>query len=193
MTHPHPDPLKWRANLDAYRRAHHPRSPLPDGHMLDGLAQWQRRITGGTLLDFLKYITSEAAFERYPVLGRDPLTERVFVGVVDVPGAVAFHELVDAHGERAICLLRHEWRDYLGSVGQDHDDAFASHYELWSFWHRDLNPLWELPGERPGQQLWVHEEGFALAHEVGRGSQHIWSWDGQQMTLVEQDINKWVY
>ena len=162
---------------------------MPDGHMLDPLRSWQRRITGGLLVQFFEFATAQATSERYPVLGQDPLSERVFVCVTDMAGAVAFHELVDAGSERAICVFESEWRAFL-EQGEP-DDEFECHYEFWSVWHRQVDPRWELEPAAPGHQLWVHEEGMALALGIGRGAQNVWSWDGQQMTLITQGISSW--
>jgi len=185
------DPKAWRDALADFVANHCERDPLLDGHMLAPLHDWQRRITGGSLISFLDYATSEEAFERYKVLQKDPITERIFLCITDVPGAVAFNEIVDKHSEKAIWLYKDEWRAFLDREGVDTDESFACHYEFWSVWHRSIDPRWELP-EGTYQQLWVHEEGFVLADEAGRGSQNVWNWDGRAMTLVQQDVTMWV-
>ncbi len=187
------DPEAWYTDLETYIRTEHERPPLPDGHMLDALGTWQRRITGGALLSFLEWATSEEAFERYPLLAKDPLTERIFVCITDLIGAVAYHEIVDRHSDKTICVLKDEWRAFLEEPSLDHDDTFTCHYEFWSVWHQEVDATWEIPEEARGQQLWVHEEGFAVADESGRGSQHLWGWDGDEMNLLTQDVTKWVH
>lgn len=185
------DPGAWYKALTEFVKNHCERDPLLDGHMLDPLRDWQRRITGGALLSFLEYATSDEALERYPILAKDPLTERIFVAITDIPGAIAFNEIIDKRSDKATWLFKEEWRAFLDREDTDHDDDFSCHYEFWSVWHRAIDPRWEIP---PGnyQQLWVHEEGFVLADEAGRGSQNVWNWNGQRMMLVEQDITCWV-
>ena len=107
------DPKAWRDALADFVANHCERDPLLDGHMLAPLHDWQRRITGGSLISFLDYATSEEAFERYKVLQKDPITERIFLCITDVPGAVAFNEIVDKHSEKAIWLYKDEWRAFL--------------------------------------------------------------------------------
>ena len=163
---------------------------LPDGHMLTPRKDWQRRISGGSVLAFLEFAT-ERAHELYPKLGQNPITERVFVFITDQSGAVAARELIDANSNRAICVNQHVWRKFLEEPTLDHDDHFEWHYEFWSTWHRQVDASWDF--DRQGaKQLWVHEEGFALDDGLGSGSQHIWDWDGQQMVLREQSITRWV-
>lgn len=185
------DPRAWYEALTAFVEQECARPPLLDGHMLGPLEDWQRRITGGSLIEFLEWVTSEEAFARYKVLQRDPITERIFLCVTDRAGAVAFNEIVDRRSDQALFLYKDEWRAYLDDPANDHDDAFACHYEFWSAWHRQLDPRWELP-EGSYHQLWVHEEGFVVGEEAGRGSQHVWDWDGERMNLIVQDINRWV-
>lgn len=185
------DPREWRQRLLEHVERTRTIEPLPDGHMLGPLHDWQRRITGGSLLEFFEWVTSEEAFERYPILEKDPITERIFVCVTDMPGAVAFREIVDQDNELVACALREEWRAFLEDPSQPHDDELELHYEFWSAWHRRLDTRWELP-EDSYHQLWVHEEGFAVADGAGRGSQHVWHWDGQAFELIAQDITRWV-
>lgn len=182
----------WQETLHNHIAAQPTTPLLPDGHMLPPLHNWQRRITGGTLLQFLEWVASDDARARYPVLESFPVSERVLVCVSDVPGLVAFRELVDNQSSQAIGLLKAQWRAFLDDATQEHDDTFQHHYEMWSVWHRDIDPHWDMEGKRH-DQLWVHEEGFAIADQAGRGSQNLWNWNGQEMQLIKQDVAKWVY
>lgn len=168
-----------------------PKARVEDGHMLTPRKGWQRRIHGGTLLDFVRF-ASERAHELYPKLGQNPITERVFVFITDSPGLVAAHELIDQSSRRAIALHRDLWRAWLDDPAQDHDERFALHYECWSVFHRNVEPSWQQEHHVADTQLWVHEEGFALDDGLGRGSQHLWRWDNTQMKLIEQDLTRWV-
>lgn len=191
MSDPTTDPRAWRERVLAHALARRPKVPAPDGHMLAALPYQQRRVSGGTLLQFLEFARSERAFELYPVLQKDPLTERVFVFVTDTPGAVAFRELADPDDPMALLLHTPEWRAFLDDPDEHHDDELALHWECWSAWHQNIDPQWLVP-EGEWAQLWVHEEGYALADRCGRGSRNLWSWDGAELTLVQQDVEKWV-
>ncbi len=185
--------ITWRQQLHDYTTQHAPlERPMPDGHMLHSLHNWQRRISGGSMLEFLEWAASPEAHERYPVLDTSPVSDRIFVFVSDIPGLVAFKELVDKQSQSAIGLLKHQWKSFLADTSLEHDDELQHHYEMWSIWHREVDPQWDLE-DKPYDQLWVHEEGFAIAHEAGRGSKNLWNWNGQRMQLVKQDISKWVY
>ena len=188
------NPMAWRARLKAFVAAHRTEVLLPDGHMLDGLHDWQRRITGGALLQFLEWAASDEAHARYPDLGKNPITERVFVCITDLSGAVAYREIIDEAHDHAIRVDREEWAAFLEDPAQHHDDDFVCHWEFWSVWHRELDTRWEIEGIESidPETLWVHEEGFALLDGAGRGSRHLWRWDGEAMHLVAQDVTKWI-
>jgi len=183
--------LAWREGVKTFIDAARVGAPpLPDGHMLDPLGFWQRRITGGTLQSFLEFAVSVDAVELFPELHDNGIEHRIFVFVTDLSGEVAYRELIRGDSNRALCVRREEWVGFLGDEAHDRDDEFTKHYECWSAWHQDVDPVWEVP-EGDWGQLWVHEEGFALADGAGRGSQHVWSWDGEEMTLVVQDVTIW--
>lgn len=182
----------WRESLTSYLR--HRRSaraawPTPD--QLDARQTWQRRVSGGAMLQLLDYIVSPAAMARFPVLHDQPLDARVFIFTTDLSGAVAARELIAPESQHAIWLLREEWRAWLNDPLCDSDDTFAHHYECWSVWHQDIDPAWNA-SPPPGAALWVHEEGWAIAENTGRGAQHLWAFDGAQPTLLKQDITSWV-
>jgi hypothetical protein len=182
----------WRAALAAFiAPLRQEIGPLPDGHMLSPLAYQQRRITGGSLLHFFKQVDAHDAADNIPALLTHPVEGRVFVCITDLPGAVAAHELIDRASDQAIVLLQREWRAWLEDAATEHDDAFAHHYELWSAWHQEIDPRWELPPHPAHLQLWVHEEGHALADLHGRGAQHVWGWDGHTLSLLAQSITSW--
>jgi hypothetical protein len=183
-----PDPARrWRIRLASWL----PALNLPDGHSLSPLAYQQRRISGGSLLHFLKLIDSYDAIEKLPILAAYPVEQRTFVFITDVPGAVAASEIIDASNPRALIVLKDLWRAWLDDPTMPHDDDFSLHYELWSAWHQHIDPQWELPSVPDSMQLWVHEEGFALADLHGRGAQHVWAWDGHTLHLIQRAVTSW--
>ncbi|MCX7993407.1 MAG: hypothetical protein N2651_07030 [Fimbriimonadales bacterium] len=45
---------------------------------------------------------------------------------------------------------------------------------------------------QPGEEYWIHHEGTMLGRLFGRVGDHLWKWDGSQMTLLEMALNRWV-
>ncbi|MFB6371920.1 MAG: hypothetical protein ABEN55_02110 [Bradymonadaceae bacterium] len=182
--------LQWRDNLRAFLEDFRESSPLSTGADFEAFDDEKRRVTGGALMQFLRFIQEDTLFEHFPILEKSPIDERVFVFATDAPGVVAAHDIIDADSERALVVTKHEWRAFVDAPATDDDPTYEHHYQYWSVWHRDFQADWNLPDEEPGE-FWVHEEGFALADRAGRGSRHLWTWDGGELELFEQDVDTW--
>ncbi|MBA2661260.1 MAG: hypothetical protein H0U74_03140 [Bradymonadaceae bacterium] len=183
-----PEASQWLQTLRAFSATHRS-APLSGRDDLDALGDWQRRITGGLIIQFFEFLEKKAVDE----LAEDstPIGERVFLLITDEPGAAAAQELMEMDSPLAICLLKEEWRRYVDDEQNNADEDFRLHYQFWSVWHQNVPEQWELELE-VDTDYWVHEEGFALADGVGRGAQHLWAWDGEQMKIVEETMTSWV-
>lgn len=169
--------------------------PPANGGTLGPLEDEQRRVTGGVLLQFLDFIQKPTAYEAFPVLESHPIDERIFVFATDGPGLAAADDLIDPDSDRAICVRKDDWRAWLGDSETDADEAFDLHYECWSAWHRQVDATWDIEPPEGARsetgQFWVHEEGFALVDRAGRGSRHVWWWDGSSLSIVEEEVEDW--
>lgn len=180
---------KWRRQLDDFVAKI--RSPLPTAEELSPVQDWHRRITGGLIIQFFEFLENSANEEIYPQLEAHPLHERVFLCVTDDAGFLAARELMNTDSVQAICLRKEEWRAFLEDPDTDDDDDFVDHYQFWSVWHQDIPENWDVAPLEPGYSYWIHEEGFALADGAGRGAQHLWRWDGEELTLQEEVMTSW--
>ena len=191
MTEPIEASIAWLDEVRDFALEERGALAIPNGHQLSPLLGWQRKVTGGVLLQFLEFIQSDAPYEHFDELDDYPIHERVFLFITDLPGAVAGDEIVQSDSDRVFTILKDEWRAWLSDPERDDDEQFERHYEFWSVWHQDLHSEWQLE-ELEGAEYWVHEEGFALADGAGRGAQHLWVWDGEEMEKVEEEMTSWV-
>lgn len=182
---------RWREELRAFLESRREGDPLPDSGQLDALRDEQRRVTGGSLIQFLQFIQEEQAFEAFPILEERPISERIFVFATDGTGVVAARDIIDFESDRAVVVTKEEWRAWTEDPECDSDEAFERHYECWSVWHQNLKAHWQGGEADDRDDLWVHEEGFALADRTGRGASHLWVWDGEQLQLREEEIDGW--
>lgn len=167
---------------------------LPETDSLDPLRDEQRRISGGVLIQFLNFLQGESAFDNFPALASNPVGERVFVCATDLPGVAAARDILEIDSDHVMVVTKGEWRAWLESPATDDDEAYDHHFLFWSVWHQRTDVDREIVtavDEVPGQP-WVHEEGFAVAERAGRGARHLWSWDNDEMTLIEEAISTWV-
>ncbi|MGM0557328.1 MAG: hypothetical protein ACQEVA_13170 [Myxococcota bacterium] len=183
--------IAWLEQLRDFAQEERGDLKIPDGHMLAPLLTWQRKVTGGVLLQFLEFIQTEAPYEHFQNLEDRPIHERGMLFITDLPGAVAGYEIIQPDSDRALTILRDEWRAYLADPSNDEDTDYDRHYEFWSVWHQDIHSEWELDALDEGE-YWIHEEGFALADQAGRGAQHLWAWDGDEMYKVQESLTSWV-
>ncbi len=189
MTTLRDDVVTWR---DSLLRFLEPRAvPAGDPSDLDARQHWQRRITGGVLVQFFELLEHSRHEEHFPALKSQPLPERLFLFITDVPGLIAGRELMNTDTDQALIVLKDHWRAFLETPGEDPDEDFRRHYEFWSVWHQELPQTWEITAPDPNGEYWVHEEGFALADGAGRGAQHLWRWDGQTMVMEEETMTSW--
>jgi hypothetical protein len=185
-----PEHAEWLSKLKTFVETRRNAPPVDDSTELAPVVDEQRRITGGALMQFLEFVQSESSFETFPILEDRPISDRAFLFATDRAGVAAAGDILDRDSDRVIVLLKNEWKAWLEAPTTDSDDQFEHHYQFWSVWHRNVDPSWEIPDE-PSGQLWVHEEGFALADRAGSGSRHLWSWDDGEMDLIEQEIETW--
>lgn len=186
-----PEQSEWFENLRAFVERIRGDRDLPEADELDALQNQQRRISGGVLHQFFNFIQDPSSFDIFPILDEHSVADRAFVFATDLPGAVAGRDFIDPESDRAIVVLKDEWQAWLNDPKTDSDDTFENHFQCWNAWHQNLKATWEIPEEKPGE-FWVHEEGFAVAERAGRGSQHLWRWDGNTMELEEEEIDSWV-
>ena len=179
---------KWRRSLLDFLDKR-PRS-VASREQLSPLQQQQRRVTGGILIQFTDLLQSDA-IDEYPQLQSNPLHQRLFVCITDEAGLHAARDVLDTDTDQLQCILNQEMRAFLEAPHTLDDGEFKHHYECWSVWHQNLSEKWDMPPQDGDLDLWVHEEGFALHDGVGRGAQHLWSWDGQELSLVEELLTSW--
>jgi hypothetical protein len=185
------DAVLWLKELRQFALDQRANVTVPDGHGLEPRQNWKRRVSGGVLLQFLDFVQSGNAEEHFgPALEERPLHDRIFLFITDLAGAVAGQELLQQETDHVFCILKSEWSAWLSEADTDHDEDFDQHYEFWSVWHQDIHSQWDVD-ELEGVEYWVHEEGFALADKAGRGAQHLWKWDGEEMQKLEEAVTSW--
>ena len=180
---------QWRGELVGFVEQWRDSNPIDQP--LSPLQDWQRRITGGVLIQFFEFLEEKKAEIAYPQLEDHPLPERLCLLISDAAGLQAAQDLVDTTSDQVFCLLKEEWRAFLEAPDTDDDESFVHHYQFWSVWHQNVEPSWDVPTLDPELAYWVHEEGFALADGAGRGAQHLWRWNGTDLELVEETMTSW--
>ena len=75
------------------------------------------------------------------------------------------------------------------------DSDFRWHVHTWSFFaplDADTAKKAEKFQLSAGESLRLHKEGTMCGKLFGRGGDHLWKWNGQELELLEECVNIWV-
>lgn len=177
----------WIAKLREYTAECRAKAPLPDWEHLTAAQEWQRRIVGGSILNWLRQIGPRFLQERaivHRTLQVDPHPAIVFTS--NVPGLVAAQEIVGPDHERGVYLLEEE---FAAAPAHLADGEYKCHIRFWSFFRAEPEPAFAARARAKypladGGSYWQHSEGTMWAVNAGRGVDHLWRWDGQQAVLL---------
>lgn len=175
------------ASVDARRV-----SPLPNRSELSEADEARCRINGGSLLAWLKRHGPEFLEQRRSWEPEESAPGLVFTS--DMTGLVAALEISGPSPEGMVYLLDDE-ANVVFSKWQE--SFFHSCIHFWArFRPRLPNHFKAEMGDRhpipPGAKYWIHEEGTVWGPLAGRGAAHLWMWDGQEATLLEEAYESWI-
>lgn len=169
-------------------------TPLPNRDDLSEIEEVQCKIVGGSILNWLRRYGSEFLQERQvlaPMLGVSPEPAIIFTS--NVPGLVAANVIFQGCPEQYVFLLDDELRGWL----KEHsDDEYRWHVHFWSAFREMSTELIESAVKKyplpTGSSYWLHREGTVWGKLAGRGVDHLWQWDGQTPTLLEEAFMSWI-
>ena len=186
---------EWSSQLRSHALACRASVPLPKRDELSPAEDWQRRIVGSSLVNWLRkvgprFLQERAVLSKLLEIDREPF----IVFTSDIPGLVAASEILGANHERAGFLLEDEFDSLLRQV---EDPNYCWHVHVWSVFRKVIAPTFEAEARTKypipdGSTYWQHSEGTMWAVNAGRGGDHLWRWDGQTPELLEEALTHWV-
>lgn len=185
----------WQAALEVRMIHEYIANPLPPREELSALEEYQCRIVGGTLVSWLQTHSRPLLREREFLkdirqLERDPL----IVFISDKPGLIAARQILEG-APFPIVYLSQETFDAF--IEQDPDETFCWHVVFTSYFHQNADgdtqsAMHATHQLQPGEEFWLHREVSTLAPLFARGGEHLWKWDGEKMSLVEEAFSTWI-
>ncbi|NJK93489.1 MAG: hypothetical protein HC904_17745 [Blastochloris sp.] len=184
----------WIRQLREYIAACRTERPIKGPEQLTDEVGWQYNIIGSSFMQWLKQygpllIQERAVISDFDKLKNDPLI--VFTG--EEPGLVAAQHILRDESERVVYLHRDEYDTW--EKGHP-DPKFRWHIHTWSYFGsldgemgkraREKYPL------KDSETYWIHIEGTNCGELFGRGAEHLWKWDGEKPTLLEECFNRWM-
>lgn len=183
----------WFDGLRQFIHECRAKRPIADRDDFSTMEEMQCRIIGGSLIAWLRQhgprmIQERAVLAKLQQWEKDPF----IVFTSEEPGLVAAGEILEEAGERIVFLYPDEFTDWL----EDHPDSdYSWHIHTWSFFapvDEETAPKAEKYPIADGESLWLHKEGTMCGQLFGRGGDHLWKWNDQEFTLLEECMNQWV-
>jgi hypothetical protein len=183
----------YERTLRAHLAQRRQRMPIVPREHLDPLGECRCQVLGGHLIHWLqeqgpKLLRERAAFANLGGRQRDPLV----CYISEMPGLVAAQEILGPNRGPVV------WgcpEDFAGLPIAD--STLAYHVELRSMFvdvdvkaeSKDVvtkHPI------GPNETYLVHHDESILGPLFARGGRHLWKWDGDRLSLLEEGWSTWV-
>lgn len=187
----------WTDQLRQHVRDCRAARPIPEPSQLSPLALAEHRVQGGFLTSWIRQYGPQMLAERKLLLeergqlGADPLI--VFHGD---PGCLAALQIIlrgaPLRGDgRTLALLRDEYLDFRQRCSESVE--FDLHVSSWSYFEPASAELLE-QAQRIGKPIDPalsyrnHTNGTLWGPRCGLEVENLWSWDGQELVLIEEAL-----
>lgn len=130
--------FEWCAQLRSHAVACRASVPLPRREDLSSAEEWQCRIVGSSLLNWLRkigprFLQERAVLSKILEIDREPF----IVFTSEIPGLVAANEILGTDHERVGFVLEVEFDSFLQQV---EDPNYRWHVHVWSVFRKNIAP-----------------------------------------------------
>ena len=108
------------------------------------------------------------------------------------PGLVAAEEITRGKNLPWVSLYPEELNNFLQCYP---DNGYTYHLHIWSHFLEELDSetikiaaRYPISGK---EKYWLHIEGVMQGQKLGRGTEHLWSWNGSQPSLLKKNLFHW--
>ena len=185
---------EWVKAIKTFSKQQRQTNTVPDREKLSYEDEWSCRIIGGEFINWYQERLRRIVMERaaLKMVRFDPKPYILFT--TTMPGLVAVQEIMPDMPETLICLLHSEYRNW---AKENSVNEFTFHVHHWNCFNTlDLNFLPEAKKLHPSiseNEFRLHSSGDLWAEQCGRGTCHLWQWDGQEMCLLEEAFTQIIY
>jgi len=185
----------WQSAVAAHFERERADHPLPSRDRLSATEEFQLRIVGGSLVNWLERYGPQMLKEREflrELNDVDSSPDIVFISTV--PGLVAANEILDPRPPSIFFFSQEEFSLFLK---ENPDPTFRWHVTYTSYFHEllDADILARASQKyklRSKEEFWLHRESSMLGQLFGRGGDHLWKWNGRKPALLEEGFNTWI-
>jgi len=178
----------WYSKLASHAENCRAANPIPKRNRLSRTQVLQLNIIKGSLRLQLKHLPSIVL----PATGLQDSREYCIVFTSNVAGLVAAKEIGQATYLPIFPLYPEELSDFSQLCP---DTGHKHHVHIWSHFLKELDSQTAKFAERyplnDKEKYWLHVEGIMCGPRLGRGTEHLWSWDGMQPKLLKKSFLHW--
>lgn len=162
--------------------------PLPGRNRLSWPQILQLQIIKGSLLSWINNLPSPGA----PGSNEQGAQEICIVFTSNCPGLVAAEEITLEKNIPLVFLYPDEWGHFSRLFP---DTEYRYHAHIWSHFLEELDHETKKIATRyplnDKEKYWLHIEGIMRGQRLGRGIEHLWSWNGSQTKLLKKSLFHW--
>jgi hypothetical protein len=178
----------WRQELENHVANCRASRPIPGRDALSLSQILQLYIIKGSLQSWIKNFQSSISPGSDEQTGHDICM--VFTSTC--PGLTAAKEITEGKNIPLVSLYPEELSVFLQSFP---DIKYRHHVHIWSHFLEELDSETKKMAERytlnNKEMYWLHVEGIMRGPKLGRGIEHLWSWNGSQTKLIKKSFRHW--
>ena len=162
--------------------------PIPGRDALSWPQILQLHIIKGSLLSWINNLPSSIT----PGPAEQIENGTCIIFTSNDPGLVAAKEVMRGKKLPLVSLYPEELNGFLQRFP---DSKYRYHAHLWSHFLEKLDSDTKKIAERypvnEQERYWLHVEGIMRGQRLGRGVEHLWSWNGSQTKLLKKSFLHW--
>jgi hypothetical protein len=181
------DSQVWFRKLKSHVENRRASNPIPNCKNLSRSQVLQLHIIKGSLLSLLNNLSaalsSQSGFRR---------EAPCIIFTSHDPGLAAASEIKQDRKLPLISLYPDEMSSFLQIFP---DTKHKHHIHIWSHFLEEIDNetafITEYYPIAEKGKYWIHVEGIMCAPQLGRGTEHLWSWDGNRAKLLKKNFRHW--
>ena len=185
MTH---DMTIWLQEIKNHAENCRASRPIPRRDALSWPQILQLHIIKGSLLSWINNFPSVISSCRAEQGGH----QICIVFTSTCPGLAAAKEISQEKDFSLVSLYPEELSSFLQSFP---DNECKYHVHIWSHFLEELDSDTKKIAARyplsDKERYWLHIEGIMRGPQLGRGVEHLWSWNGSQTKLIKKSFLHW--
>jgi hypothetical protein len=183
----HMNKHEWSNSLKSFVEAKRCQNPILDRQNLSIEEEWQYQIIGGEFISWYRNHLGDILNQRMALRVMDFDPEPLIVFTSNMPGLVAAKEIIRQPSDNLVYLMHEEFEEWSQN---NIVDEFVFHIHHWSYFRQiDEDLLRQAQENYPDvmeENYRIHVTGDLWGDRCGVQGEHLWSWNNEEMQLLEE-------